>query len=205
MKENRKIWFNASQNYFAMDFKKEALKLLEENISNKNLIKHNLAASALMKGLAKYFNKEDEIDLWEIAGLVHDLDWEKTQNNPQKHALVAAEILKAKGFPKEVVEAVRKHNYLAAVEPPETLMEKALYYGEEMTGLVIAAALVLPSKKLSDLTPQTIINRFKEKSFARGVDRELLLKSSEELGISLEKLAEIALESMKEISDDLGL
>ncbi|MDI6821240.1 MAG: phosphohydrolase, partial [Patescibacteria group bacterium] len=86
-----------------------------------------------------------------------------------------------------------------------TLMEKALYYGEEITGLVVAAVLVLPSKKLSDLTPQTIINRFKEKAFARGVDRELLLKSPEELGVSLEKLAEIALESMKEISDDLGL
>lgn len=187
------------------DYKKQALELLEKHIKNKNLIKHNLAAAALMRGLAEYFNQEDEKEIWELAGLVHDLDWEMTADNPKSHAKVGAEILAKEGFPEEVVRAVRRHNFMADVEPPETLMEKALYYGEEITGLVVAAALVLPSKKLADVTAENILNRFKEKDFARGVNRELLSQAPEKLGISLEQLANIAVKSMQKIHQDLGL
>lgn len=189
----------------SMDYKKQALELLEKHIKNKNLIKHNLAAAALMRGLAEYFNQEDEKEIWELAGLVHDLDWEITADNPKSHAKVGAEILAKEGFPEEVVRAVRRHNFMADVEPPETLMEKALYYGEEITGLVVATALVLPSKKLADVTAENILNRFKEKDFARGVNRELLSQAPEKLGISLEQLANIAVKSMQKIHQDLGL
>lgn len=188
-----------------MDYRKRAYLLLKEHIQNKNLIKHNLAAAALMKGLAKYFCEEDKKDLWELAGLVHDLDWEMTANDLKSHGRVGAEILAKEGFPEEVVRAVRRHNFMADVEPPETLMEKALYYCEEITGLVVATALVLPSKKLADVTAENVLNRFKEKNFAKGVNRELLGQVSERLGISLEQLAEIAVKSMQAIHQDLGL
>jgi hypothetical protein len=188
-----------------MDYKEQARELLEENIKNKNLIKHNLAAAALMKTLAAYFGENARAELWELSGLLHDLDWEKTADDPKKHGGLGAEILEQNSFPEEAVQAVRRHNYLSGATPPETLMEKALYYGEEITGLVVAAALVLPEKKLGGLTVENIMNRFKEKAFARGVNRELLSQAPEKIGVSLEKLAEIALEAMGEINEELGL
>ena len=188
-----------------MDYQKQALELLEKHIQNKNLIKHNLAAGALMEGLAEYFGKENEKELWKLAGLTHDLDWELTANDPKSHAKVGAEILAKEGFPEEVVRAVRRHNFMAETEPPETLMEKALYYCEEITGLVVAAVLVLPSKKLSDLTVENVLNRFNEKAFSRGVNRELIRQAPEKLGIGLEKLTDIAIKSMQKIHQDLEL
>jgi putative nucleotidyltransferase with HDIG domain len=182
-----------------------AIKLLEENVSNKNLIKHNLAAGALMVSLADYFGAPDKKDLWELSGLLHDVDWEKTSECPEEHGKVGEEIIRKAGFPEAVAIAVRRHNFMSGVEAPETLMEKALYYCEEITGLVVAAALVLPSKKLIDVTSETVLKRFKEKAFARGVNRELLLSAPEHLEITLEKMAELAVRSMQNIHEDLGL
>jgi hypothetical protein len=187
------------------DYRERALGLLEEHIKNRNLVKHNLAAGALMKVLAERFGEEDRADFWELAGLVHDLDWEETSGIPEKHGTRAAEILAEEGFPEEVVRAVKRHNFMAGIEPPETMLEKALYYGEEITGLIVAAALISPEKKLSGITPENILNRFKEKAFARGVNRELLSETPDKLGIGLEELAKIALEAMRGISEELGL
>lgn len=179
--------------------------LLEENIKNRNLIKHNLAAGALMKALAIHFHEESNADLWELAGLVHDLDWEMTQTEPARHTEPAAEILKEENFPSEVIEAVYRHNFHANHPAPETLMEKALYYTEEAAGLIVAAALVLPSKKLADLTVESVMKRFGEKSFARGVDRNLILEMEEKLGLKVEELMQIALPALQVIHRDLGL
>jgi putative nucleotidyltransferase with HDIG domain len=188
-----------------MNERQKALRLLEENISNQNLIKHNLAAGALMTELADYFNVPEERDLWELAGLLHDLDWEKTAEHPEEHGKVGEQIIREAGLPEEVALAVRRHNFMSGVEAPETLMEKALYYCEEITGLVVASALVLPSRKLEDVTSETVLKRFKEKAFARGVNRELLLSAPEHLEITLEKMAELAVRSMQNIHEDLGL
>lgn len=187
------------------DYKSRGLELLKEHIKNRNLIKHNLAAAALMRALAKRFEEEEEAEVWEIAGLVHDLDWEETAENPMEHGRAGAEILMKEGFPEEIVRAVRRHNFMAGEEPPETMLEKALYYGEEITGLIVAAALISPEKKLSGITPENILNRFKEKAFARGVNRELLSQAPDKLGLNLEELATIALEAMREIREELGL
>ena len=188
-----------------MDRKNIALGLLEENIKNKNLIKHNLAAGALMASLADYFGEPDKKDLWELSGLLHDIDWEKTSARPEEHGKVGEEIIRKAGFPEAVALAVRRHNFMSGVEAPETLMEKALYYCEEITGLVVAAALVLPSKKLADVTTETVLKRFKEKAFARGVNRDLLTEAPQHLEITLEKMAELAVRSMQNIHEDLGL
>jgi hypothetical protein len=188
-----------------MDYKNISFKLLKENIKNKNLIKHNLAAGALMVSLADYFGKPDEKEIWELAGLLHDIDWEKTADDPKKHGLVGEEIVRKAGLPEEVAIAVRRHNFMSGVEAPETLMEKALYYCEEITGLVVASALVMPNRKLADVTPETVLRRFKEKAFARGVNRELLLSAPQHLEITLEKMAELAVRSMQNIHEELGL
>lgn len=188
-----------------MEYRQRALELLNAHIKNLGLIKHNLAAGALMKALAYYYGESDEADLWELAGLVHDLDWEMTQSEPEKHTEPAADILKKENFPPEVIEAVYRHNFHANHPAPETLMEKVLYYTEGVTGLIVAAALVLPSKKISDLTAESVMKRFKEKSFARGVDRGLLMEMEEKLGMRIEKLVDIALPALWGIREEVGL
>ncbi len=185
-----------------MDYRKRALELIDQYIQNPNLKKHLLAVEALMKALARKFNEDEEI--WGLAGLLHDLDWELTKETPEKHPLIAVEILEKEGFPKEVISAIKKHNHLQGLTP-ETNLEKALYSCEEITGFIVAVALVMPNKKLSEVTVERILSKFKEPSFAKGVNREIILKAEEMLGLKLEELAEIALKAMQEISEELGL
>lgn len=158
-----------------------------------------------MRALARRFGEERGADIWELAGFLHDLDWEKAQDDIASHTELASEILEKEGFPRGVIEAIKKHNHHAGNPPPETLMEKALFYSEEITGLIVAAALVRPDKKLSGVTAESVMKRFEEKSFARGVDRDILRQVPEKLGILLQELTSIALSAMQEIHEELGL
>jgi putative nucleotidyltransferase with HDIG domain len=181
--------------------REEALDLIKEKIKNQNLIKHSLAVEACMRKLADYFN--DEKEKWALAGLLHDIDYEETKNDPNLHSIKGAEFLEKLGLEKEIVEAVKTHNEAHGILP-QTKMAKALFCVDPLTGLIVAATLVLPSKKLKDLTVQNVLNRFKEKSFAKGAKREIILKCSD-IGLSLEKFIEICLKAMQEISNELGL
>ena len=181
--------------------REEALKLVQERIKNQNLIKHSLAVEVCMKELASYF-KEDE-SKWVLSGLLHDIDYEETKDDPDLHSLKGAEFLESLGVEKEIVEAVKTHNETHGILP-QNQMAKSLYCVDPLTGLIVAAALVLPSKKIKDLTVENVLNRFKEKSFAKGAKREVILKCSE-IGLSLEEFVKICLESMKQISNELGL
>lgn len=187
------------------NFRDRAIQLLHEHIENQNLIKHSLAVGALMMALAKHFGKEDEIENWELAGLLHDMDWDKTRHDPTIHTKLTEEILRKENFPAKVIEAIKRHNHAAGNLPPETLLEKVLYYTEEITGLVVASALILPSRKLADLTVDSILKRFHEKAFARGVDRELLKEMPSQIDLSVEELTLIVLKTMQEMSEELGL
>ena len=182
--------------------KEEALNLLKENIKNQNLIKHSLAVEAAMRDLAKHFS--EDVEKWGICGLLHDIDYEKTKNDPNLHSKMGAEMLKNLGLEKEIFDAVLTHNETHGILP-ETKMAKALYCVDPTTGLIVAATLVLPSKKINELKVENILNRFKEKSFAKGANREIIKKCEEFLGLSLEKFVEIILKSMQKISGDLGL
>lgn len=182
--------------------KEEALNLLKENIKTPNLVKHSLAVGAIMRGLAEKFQEDKE--KWEICGLLHDIDYEKTKNDPKNHSLIGAEMLKNLGVDEEIVEAVKTHNEAHGIEP-KSLMAKALYVADPLSGLIVAATLVLPSKKIKDLTVENVLNRFKEKSFARGANRDIIKKCEEYLKISLKDFIEIALKAMKEIGEELGL
>jgi putative nucleotidyltransferase with HDIG domain len=180
----------------------EALKLLKENLTNQNLIKHSLAVEAGMRELARFFREDEE--KWGICGLLHDIDYEKTKGDPNLHSKVGSEMLKNLGFEDEICEAVLTHNEAHKVLP-KTKMAKALFCVDPLTGLIVAATLVLPSKKITDLKIENVLNRFKEKSFARGANRENIKKCEEYLGLSLEKFVEIVLNGMQKISQDLGL
>ncbi len=179
--------------------RKEILAWIDENIKNKNLKKHMLAVEACMRHLARKFG-EDE-NKWGIAGLVHDIDYEKTKDTPEKHGLVSAEMLSEKGFNEEIINAVKAH---AGKKRPQAKIEIALYAVDPLTGLIVASALMHPEKKLKALDTGFVLRRFKEKRFAAGANREQI-KKCEELGLSLEEFIEVCLSAMKEISQDLEL
>jgi len=179
--------------------REKALELLRNHLSNKNLIKHSLALEACMRGLARHF-KEDE-EKWGLAGLIHDLDYEKTQNQPEKHTLLACEILKEHGVDEEILRTIRCH---AGIEKPITKMEWAIYSADPLTGLIVAATLMHPTKKIKNVDTEFVLRRFKEKSFAKGADRNTIMEC-QNLGLSLNEFIQICLSSMQEIADELGL
>lgn len=179
----------------------EALALMRERLSNVNLQKHTLAVEAIMRRLARRFGADEE--LWGLAGLLHDIDYEVTKDDPARHSLVAADELAAMGLPAEVVRAVRVHNHYHGI-PRETQMDKALHAADPLSGLVVAAALVSPPKRLASIDVPFIVNRFGEKSFARGADRDTI-RCCSELSVELDEFVALALEAMQSISGDLGL
>ncbi len=182
--------------------REEALKLLKENVKTENLIKHMIAVEAIMRKLAKELGENE--DLWGLTGLLHDIDFEKTKNDPKKHGIIGAEMLEGK-VPKDVIRAIRRHNFDNNGEnPPETKMEIGLIAADALSGLLVASALVMPHKKIEEVKVSTLINKFKDKSFARRVSREKI-KYCEKLGISLERFFEIGIEALKEVSSELGL
>ncbi len=178
--------------------REEALKILEENLKNKNMIKHCLASGAVMRGLATKLD-EDENE-WEVAGLLHDADAEKTP--PEKQGATVGEWVKGQ-VSEEVVQAMAAHNPSTGVEC-QSQMGWALFAGEKLTGLIVATTLVLPSKKLADVTTEMVLRRFKEPRFAKGAKRENILEC-EKLGLGLEEFVDTCLKAMQEISEDLGL
>jgi uncharacterized protein len=182
--------------------REQALDLLKQNIQNQNLIRHGIAVEAIMRGLARKFSQNEEE--WGLVGLLHDLDWEKTKDTPGKHSEVAKEILEKTDLRSDLIHAIYVHNFMHEIKP-ETLLEKTLYCVEELSGLITAAALVQPDKKLASVTAESVLKKFKSKSFAAGVNREIILLSHEYIGLNLTELIEIALQSMKEKSQDIGL
>ena len=182
--------------------KEEALVLLKQNLKSPNLIKHSLSVQAGMEALAKYFGENKE--KWGICGLLHDIDYEKVNGDINLHSKVGSEMLRKLGVDNEICDAILTHNEAHGILP-KTLMAKALYCLDPLTGLIVASALVIPSKKLKDLQLSTVLHKFKQKSFARGANREIIKKCEPYLDIHLDKFIEIVLKAMQSISDKLGL
>ena len=181
--------------------REQALKHVKDNIKNKNLLKHMYATEAIMKGLAERLNENKES--WAIAGLVHDIDYDYTSDDPDKHSIVGADMLKELGYNEEITYAVKVHNDSHGLER-KSLMDKALYCSDPLTGLIVAAALISRDKKLDKIDENFILRRFDEKTFAKGADREQI-KACSELGLELEEFISIGLHSMRCISKELGL
>ena len=179
--------------------RQQAYQLAKSKFSNKNLFKHVLAVEAVMRGLAEHF-KEDK-EKWGLAGLLHDLDYEQTMNDPDRHTLITEEMLKDYQLDLEIIEAIKCHNDKA---PRKKLIGKTIYASDPVTGLIVAAALMHPDKKLKSIDVDFLMRRFKEKRFATGANREQI-KTCEDFGLSLEEFLGIALKSMQEIDKELGL
>ncbi len=179
--------------------REEALDFLKKNLKHKNLIKHSLAVEACMRALAQHMGEDPE--RWGLAGLLHDIDYEKTMDRPDQHGLMAMELLKGKIEDQEILHAIRAHAYK---EEPKTKMAWALYSSDPLTGLIVAAALMHPTRTLEGVDLRFLKKRFKEKRFAAGADREQI-KKCENLGLDLDGFMEICLNAMKKISDQLGL
>lgn len=179
----------------------EALKLVKEHISNRNLVKHTLAVEAVLRALADHFGEDRE--KWGLAGLLHDIDYDETADDPARHTLVGAEMLAELGLPGDIVYAVKVHNDYHGL-PRKSLLDKALFASDPLTGLIVAAALIHPDKKLAAIDTSFVLRRFDESGFARGARREPILTCSE-MGLELEEFVGIALEAMQEIARDLGL
>lgn len=185
--------------------RERALEIVQKHVTRQNLFKHILAVESIMKGLAKEIGEDEE--LWDMAGLLHDADFDETYKDPTRHGTRSIEILNEEApdeIPEEILHAIKAHNPEHTGVEPETKMEYALIAADAVSGLIVAAALIIPSKKLADLEPENISKRFKEKDFARNCSRENILYC-EKVGISKERFFEIALRSLQDISDQLGL
>ncbi|KPJ50105.1 phosphohydrolase [candidate division TA06 bacterium DG_26] len=177
----------------------EALALVKRYVSNRNLIKHMIAAQSCMRFLARHFGEDEEA--WALAGLLHDIDYERTESNPSQHGLVSAEILKDYGLDQEILHAVVAHT--GRIERTSR-MAKALYCVDPLTGLVVASALMHPTGRVQSLDCEFVMRRFKEKRFAQGANREQI-RECRELGLSLDEFIELCLEGMREVASELGL
>lgn len=182
--------------------REHAGRLIDEHIENPNLKKHLLAAEAVMRRLAQHFGENEEE--WALAGLLHDLDWEKTKDNFPEHTLMAERILTEAGLEPHLVKAIKVHNWHHGIAP-ETLLEKTLFCVEELTGLITVAALVQPDKKLASVTVESVLKKFREKSFAKGVNRDIIARAPDMIGLSLEDVTKVSLEAMQKIAPELGL
>jgi putative nucleotidyltransferase with HDIG domain len=181
----------------------EALRLLHENLKDENLRKHCYATEAVMRRLAMETGEDEE--LWGLAGLLHDLDLELTDADMTAHGDVAARILTEKGASQEMTDAVRMHNAEGlGLGERRTILQHSLAAAETLTGLIVAAALVRPDKKLDGVKVSSLRKRMKEKAFARGARREVIMEC-EAAGFDLDRFLGLALEAMQGISERLGL
>ncbi len=183
--------------------REETLVLVKKYVKNKNSIKHMLAVEAVMRSLAQKLGEDEEV--WGLAGLAHDIDMEIVdyKNDPQNHGKKGAEILRENKAKEEVVIAALAHNRETG-QKRESLLEKAIYCADPLTGLIIASTLVLPSRKLADLSSKSVLRRYKEKSFAKGAERKVIAACAE-IGVDLAEFAEIGLTAMQAISNELEL
>jgi putative nucleotidyltransferase with HDIG domain len=181
--------------------REEALELVKSHVHRKNLFKHILAVESIMDGLAERLGEDAE--RWRMLGLLHDLDFDETFDKPQEHAARSCEMLEGK-VDDELLRAIKSHNYEHTGLKPESKMEKALIAADAVSGLVVACALVMPSKKLADVTAESVARRLKERDFARNCSREHMLYC-EQLGLEWKEFAELSLHALQKISKELEL
>jgi len=181
--------------------REEAISSIKTNVENANLVKHMLATEAVMRALARRLG-EDE-DEWGLTGLLHDIDVELTEGDMKAHSQLGADLARELGASEAMAHAILCHNQQHGI-PLETKLDKALFCADPLTGLITAAALVRPDKKLASVEAKSVRKRFKEKTFAAGADREQIA-SCRELGLELDAFLELALKAMKGIAQDLGL
>lgn len=179
----------------------EALRLLTTYTESDSLINHAKAVEAVMRHYAEKYG--EDVEKWGMIGLVHDLDWEKY---PDEHCAKTTEILRDAGWPDDWIRAIRSHAWgMFTDDKPEHKMEKVLYTIDELTGLITATALVRPSKSILDMKPKSVKKKWKEKSFAAGANREVIVQGAELLGEPLDEVIADTLAGMQTVAEEIDL
>ena len=184
-----------------MTTRKEALEIVQKYVKNQNLIRHMLAVEAAMRFYAEKYG--EDADIWGITGLLHDFDWE-IHPTLEKHPQEGAPILREEGVPEVVVQAILSHADHTGV-PRQSLMEKGLYACDEITGLIVAVALVRPSRSLQDLKVKSVKKKWKDRSFAAGANRQEIAESTEAFGVELWEHVGNVIQAMQSVAPELGL
>ena len=179
----------------------EALSLFKEFNRSESLLKHAYSVEGAMRYIARKLGEDEE--KWGIIGLVHDLDYERF---PEEHCTRSRQILEEQGWPEEYIRAVVCHGWgICSDAEPQSILEKTLYAVDELTGLVTAAALVRPSKSVSDMEAKSVMKKWKDKSFAAGVNRSVIERGSDMLGVELRDLVTDTIMGMREVASKIGL
>lgn len=180
--------------------REKAIELLHKHIKAESMIRHSLASEAVMRALAIRLN--ENADDWALAGLLHDIDVEKTHADPKTHGPAAKEILEQAGAGQELIDAIIHHNEMAeGIAPRTSRFQHALAAGETITGLISATALVYPDKKVGSVKTKSVLKRMKEKKFAASIKRENIMEC-EKLGLTIQEFAELALNAMKNMPQE---
>lgn len=181
--------------------REEAFALLKQYNSNEGLVRHALAVEGVMRFMAR--KKGQDEDKWGIVGLVHDLDYEQY---PEAHCKKSGEILRGHNWPEDYIRAVVSHGWgICSDVEPKSELEKVLFAIDELTGLVVATALVRPSKSVMDVKPKSVKKKWKDKRFAAGVDRSIIEKGAEMLNVDVADLIADTIMGMQEVAEAIGL
>jgi len=181
--------------------RQQALEIVRVYVKNEALIRHMLSVEAVMRAYAENLN--EDVELWGLAGLLHDFDWE-IHPTVEEHPMAGLPILRDAGLPEAVLEAIAGHADHTGV-PRESHLAKALFACDEITGLITAVALVRPSRSLYDLEVSSVRKKWKDKSFAAGVDRDVIAQGAREFGVDLWQHVDFAIKAMRTIAKDLDL
>lgn len=181
--------------------REEALEIVNEFVKNENLLHHMLSVEAGMRFYAQKLNQDE--NEWGLAGLLHDFDWE-IHPSLEEHPTLGEPILQERGVPEVVIHAILSHADHTGI-PRTTLMEKALYACDEITGLITAVVLVRPSKSIYDLTHNSVKKKWKDRAFAAGANREIIAKATEEFGIDLWEHVDNIILAMRKIAPEINL
>ncbi len=181
--------------------RQQALEIVRTHVKNEALVRHMLSVEAVMRAYAETLG--EDVELWGLAGLLHDFDWE-VHPTIEEHPLAGLPILKEAGVPEAVLEAIAGHADHTGV-PRESRLAKALFASDEITGLITAVALVRPSRSLYDLQASSVRKKWKDKSFAAGADRDMIAQGAQEFGVELWQHVEFAIIAMRKIAKDLDL
>ncbi len=178
-----------------------ALALFKEFNQSESLLKHAYSVEGVMRYMARKMGEDEE--KWGIVGLIHDLDYERF---PEQHCKKSREILEERDWPEEYIRAIVSHGWgICSDVEPQTNMEKILYAVDELTGLITAVAIIRPSRSVADLEAKSVMKKWKDKSFAAGVNRSVIEKGTEMLGIELRDPITDTIMGMREVADKIGL
>ncbi len=179
--------------------REECIDLVKRNVKNRNLVNHMIAVGAIMRGMAERFGEDP--DLWEAVGILHDVDYETFGDDFSRHGAVSADMVQDL-LPEDAVNAIRRHNPLTGHEP-ETRFDISLLVADGISGMIVANALVRPTK-LDGMKAKSVKKRMKDKSFARQVSRENIMRC-EEIELPFSEFAQIAVKAMQGVADEIGL